>query len=148
MSVYATTTEIQSYFKTQWSLAGRVEEVAYQGYKDEGLSLSSGVLPWVRLTRDEGITRQISLQNKPIDRSTGVIMCQCFQREKTGTAIVEQMSDVIINMFRNFKINGASSGLIRSAPAHVPTARIVGIDPKGWFQINVVVDYIRDLRRT
>lgn len=145
MSNYATTTEIQSYFKAQWAIA-RTEPINYEGIVDEGQDFQEGSNPWVRLTHNESTARQISLQNAPIYRANGTITVQCFQRAKTGTGVAEQMSDAVVTMFRKLSINGALSGLIRNDPGTQPTAQRIGVDPKGWFRINVTVPYIRDVQ--
>lgn len=145
MSNYATTTEIQTFFKNQWSIQGRSEKIAYEGYTDESAAFAEGSASWVRLSHNEIQTNQITLQNRFIARSTGTIFLQCFQRAKTGTDEAEQMADAAIEIFRRLEINGASSGLIRNDPGTQPNARRVGVDPAGWFQINVTVPYIRDV---
>lgn len=146
MSTYAATTEIQSFFKIQWVLQGRTEAIAYQGYLDEGLALAEGNDSWVRISHNEIITDQITLQNSPIYRSIGTITIQCFQRAKTGTGEAEQMADAVVTIFRRMEINGASSGLIRNQPGTQPNVNRVGVDPGGWFQINVTIPYIRDVQ--
>lgn len=146
MSNYAATTEIQSFFKTQWSTKGRTEKIAYEGYTDETSGFAGGSASWVRISHNEIQNTQMTLQNKPIYRATGTIFVQCFQRAKDGTDEAEQMADAVVDIFRRLSINGASSGLIRNDPGTQPNARRVGVDPKGWFQINVTVPYIRDVQ--
>lgn len=146
MSNYAATTEIQSYLKTQWASEGRTEPIAYQGYTDENQALAEGNDSWIRVSHNEAETNQMTLQNNPIYRSTGVIFVQCFQRAKDGTDEAEQMADTITTIFRALEINGALSGLIRNSPGTQPNARRVGVDPAGWFQLNVSIPYIRDVQ--
>jgi hypothetical protein len=146
MSIYATTTEIQSFFKAQWALAGRSESIAYDGYVDESKPFAEGSAPWVRLSYNEAAAGQQTLQNNPIYRVNGFINVQCFQRAKTGTGTAEQMADAVISMFRQFVINGATSGLIRNTPGSTPNALRIGVDPFGWYQINVSIPFIRDAR--
>ena len=146
MSIYATTTEIQSFFKAQWAIQGRAELIAYQGYENDAQRYAKGNTAWLRISRNESDARQKTMQSEAIYRATGQITIQCFQRAKTGTDIAEKMSDAVISIFRQFAINGVNSGLIRNIPGTSPNADIVGIDPGGWFQINVVIPYIRDTR--
>jgi len=146
MSNYATTTEIQSFLKTQWAVQSRTEPIAYEGYVNESDPLAEGNDPWIRITHKEVETNQMTLQNNPIYRSTGVIIIQCFQRAKDGTGTAEQMADSIVTIFREMEINGVLSGLIRNQPGSQPNARRVGVDPRGWFQINVSIPYIRDVQ--
>ena len=129
MSTYAATTEIQTFFKNGWATQGRTEGIAYSEYTDEGKAFAEGSDPWVRISHNEIQTNQITMQNKPIRRSIGLITVQCFQRAKTGTASAEQMADAVMTIFRQFSIDGSSSGLIRNDPG-----------------INVTVPYIRDVQ--
>lgn len=146
MSNYAATTEIQNFFKAEWATQGRTENIAYEGYVDEGKAFAEGSDSWVRISHNEIQTNQITLQSSPIRRSTGIITVQCFQRAKTGTGIAEQMADAVVAIFQLFQINGAESGLIRNRPGTAPNARRIGVEIKGWFQINVTVPYIRDVQ--
>ena len=146
MSQKATTTEIQSYFKTQWAIQSRTEAIQYQGVVDEGQDLAKGESPWVRISHNEIQTNQITLQNNPISRSTGTIWIQCFQRAAQGTVTAEEMADAATTIFRRLSINGVDSGLIRNDPGTQPNGRRIGVDPDGWFQIQVSVPYIRDVQ--
>jgi hypothetical protein len=147
MSIKETRKAIHAFFAAQWLAKGQTATVQYEGFFS-GSDPAKGSDPWIRISYNESAARQISLGDAPSHpnfRYEGAIFVQCFCKATAGTSPAEALADVVKDIFIRFSINDANAGYIRNQPSRSVLPIRVGIDPRGWYQINVQIPYLRDL---
>jgi hypothetical protein len=103
--------------------------------------------PWVRAALREGEAEQVSINDQPIHRHEGVFILQVFGAEHEGQEVVMDLADSAASAFRGtlgkaLQLSNGSSGTIT---VRSPSFRVIGLD-RGWFQVNVLVLYRRDVQ--
>jgi len=134
------TNAINDHFGTLWA-AGAYS--AYQVvYRNEDSDYTNQRNPWVRLTITEGLGSKNTLGVAGCYRFVGVITAQIFVRANVGTGLAHAMADLAADFLRVKNIEANSSGLIRTK---TPSTIAQGVDLVGWYQVNVSVQYQRDV---
>lgn len=96
--------------------------------------------PWVALTILPGEGQQVSLGPGGLQRYAGVIQCDIYVPEKSGTKTARQHADSISAIFLNKSFSAGSSGTIITRTPWVNTR---GVE-NGWFHLVLSVTYHRD----
>ncbi len=95
---------------------------------------------WVALTLLTGEGEQVSLGPGGLQRYAGVIQCDIYVPEKSGTKTARQHADTIAAIFLNKQFSAGSSGTIFTRTPWVQTR---GVE-NGWFHLVLSVTYHRD----
>jgi len=102
-------------------------------------------VPWVAFFLRSGAGQQASINTRPLHRFAGVVMVQVFVPEETGEVRAHTLADQIAAVFRTSDGHGAqfTAGTQGQITCRTPYAETVPARD-GWFQMNVVVPYIRE----
>lgn len=93
---------------------------------------------WARFTVIFGKEMQLDIgAEKKTFRTPGQVIVQIFAPSQTGSIDALEQSDVLADGFRNW-----TGAMIRCREA---SAREVGTDPYGWYQINVEITFQADV---
>ncbi len=88
--------------------------------------------PWVRLTIAHGDSLTAGIGSAPCVRRTGLIQCQVFVDERTGTATCAQLADSLaahLEYWQQGKLSTQAASVQRIGPSD------------GWYQYNVSVPF-------
>lgn len=96
---------------------------------------------WIACYILNGDGNQISLGDNPLHRYAGVIMVQIFVPESSGTQTARGYADTIAAIYRRQQISNGSSGTITCRTPSISQ----GIPKDGWYQINVMCPFQRDV---
>lgn len=134
MSFEAERKLVESHFKLSWqgSAPVKYENVEFKEPTNQ---------TWVALFINPGMGFQASLNPSPTHRIPGVIIVQVFTPKDTGTAQARKLADTAADIFRRLVLTDPAAGKL---VCRTPTLRPVGVE-QGWYQMNVVIPYYRDV---
>lgn len=111
--------------------------VAYTPEKDKS---------WVRMNDLPDETKRVSLGPGGTFREEGLLVFSVFSPNNRGTNAARTLADALGTAFHEANFSYASSGYIR---CKTPRLDVRGPTEDGaWFQINVTVEYDRDVQRS
>lgn len=116
--------DIEAYFITNWA------ETPIKFENDE--ASESG--DWVRLSIQNGESKQMSLGDDPVFRHPGTVFVQIFTKTDAGSGRALALADIVDQLFRNL--------VLTNLQFRVPQVRRVPSSSE-WFQINVSTDFYR-----
>jgi len=133
MTFAAARASIIKYFSTGWGGATPTTPVAYD---DVAFTLPNDGATWVRFQVQNFDAFQASV-GSPGDnkyRRTGLITAQIFAKEKAAALDALAKGDAIVSLFQGkSRFEGVIFSNVR--------LKEVGPDGKGWFQVNVKIDF-------
>jgi len=97
-------------------------------------------LPWVRLSYQTDIATSIEI-GKGQHRHPGTVFVQVFTPEDQGDKPALVLADEAALIFRGKQVSSGANGRIIF---RTPMIRAIGVTDDGWFQVNVVIPFIRD----
>lgn len=125
---------IEGQFNSGWQSSAPV--------KYENVEFSEPVnQPWAALFINPGEGFQASLNPNPTHRIPGVIVVQIFTPKDKGTAQAKKLADKAAGIFRRQVFTDPTAGKI---VCKTPTLRPAG-EVQGWYQLNVIIPYYRDV---
>lgn len=109
-----------------------------------GVSLKHpATTPWVRMQLIPRHAHRITLGPNATHRETGTLLFQIFSPANSGTAASRQVADELSALFHEAIFSYGDSGRIRCMTPELQTR---GPTPDDiWYQINLLVDYERDV---
>ena len=127
---------IQSRVVTEWADATPVKWPNVDFAQPKGT-------PWIAVhIQDAGAVKgAIGSGTGSLERYAGVLICQVFAPEDTGTAIAKGLADDFAALFKDIQISSGSSGTITF---DLPSFREIGTVESGLYQINVNCPFRRD----
>jgi len=126
--------DIETHFLTEWTTTTKIrwDNVKWDNPAEDP--------SWVALTIITDEADQISLGDNPRYRFPGMVIVQVFVKEGTGTGVVNQLADQVVEAFRLRTLGTAPTGFVKF---QTPWKRREGVK-NGWFQMNVFAPYQRD----
>lgn len=126
---------INSMFDTVWGNTTPIKRTNLAAPK------VTDVKNYVALTYQTGQALQASVQENALHRYPGLVIVQVFQKEDTGTSELRQLVGKVAEIFRRKDVIVPGPACLRF---ETPYPLEVGAN-NGWYQVNVVCPFTRDI---
>jgi len=128
-------TAIRTLFNTGW---GSTTRISYENEKFVPEADETFVNVMIR--PDDAAQHELGTEFGAHFRHPGLIFVRVYSPPDKGTAAALVLADQVAVIFRRQRSTFTDGRILYRAPTVTP----VGISDEGWFQVNVVIPYIRD----
>ena len=119
---------IENYFKQAWNSE---TPVLWNNSRQAPPKTGS----WIRVTILNGIANAVSIGQTSVHRNEGLVQVQIFAKKGTGTKVLYDLADIVVNIFSQKQID--------SIQFRVPEVIDVG-EIEEFYQINVSCPFYRN----